>query len=659
MSRFSEKLDTLLRTADLIASADMGALAEALRLGRQRPAVAIGSGGSAITEHYFARCRESLFEAATQVVTPAEFVLGNDDLGQSDVWLFSAGADNADSIASVMAARARGAAHIHLLTRNAEGIAARAVAVDHGNRVTILPVADTKDGFLATHSLVASVLALLLASDLASVDPLGEALRVAMFEKLSNRLSRSTRQAMQAQLANLRRDDVLLLVADPQLRAIAELIETSAWEAALCPIQRTDLRNFAHGRHTWLHHRGEQTVILGLISDESRDIWERANALLPEGLQRHIFDFSNAGRLATAIGIVEGLVMVEAIGAATGIDPGKPGIGEFGRKLYEEDGLLSLARQLNPAVRHKRTAALERDDVADDRVCVRTVCVARRDALAKAKVGAIIFDYDGTIISDDERFGHPRSAIVDELIRLDALGVRIAIATGRGGSGGKALRDVLPAAMHDRVLIGYYNGAYIQPLDVDIEVERPATDPHLAQSFAWFESHPELFSGAFVGRFSGVQISIALDNFADRLAFPAALADCPPIASGAVRFKRSGHSLDFFVASTSKLNVVDRVRQALTDDAAILCVGDSGGRDGNDNELLSHVHGISVGTVCDRQDGCWTLFGKSVMGPEALLRLLQAVKRDGDGCVRMDMGSLRLDTFAEMSANRGHDDPSA
>jgi hypothetical protein len=209
--------------------------------------------------------------------------------------------------------------------------------------------------------------------------------------------------------------------------------------------------------------------------------------------------------------------------------------------------------------------------------------------------------------------------------------------------------------MHDRVLIGYYNGAYLQPLSVDIEVERPATDPELAQCFAWLESHSELFSGAFGGRFSNVQISIKLDTVIDPLAFQAALGDCPPIASGAVRFKRSGHSIDFFADGTSKLIVVDRVRQTLADDAAILCVGDSGGREGNDSELLSHVHGISVGTVCDRYDGCWTLFGKTLGGPEALLRLLQALKRNGDGCVRVDIPSLGLDSFAEMSANGERD----
>lgn len=659
MSRFAEKLDTLLQTAELVATAEWGTLAEALCEGRHRPVIAIGSGGSAITAHYFARCRETLFEAATHVVTPAEFVLANDDLSDSDVWLFSAGADNADSIASVVAARARGAAHIHLLTRNTVGAAAQAIAAAPYNTVINIPVADTKDGFLATHSLVGSVLALLFSSDLASADPRGEALGTIVIDHLRERLHPLTRQAMQAQLTDVRHDDVLLLIADPQLRAIAELIETSAWEAALCPVQRTDLRNFAHGRHTWLHHRGGRTIIFGLISDDGREIWERTNALVPDALRRHVFDFGNAGRMRTAVGIVEGLVIVEAIGAAIGIDPGRPGIGDFGRDLYEEDGLLALARQLGPAIRHKRAAALERDDFTGEQNCVWAAGAKRRDALAQARVGAIVFDYDGTIISDDERFGHPRAAIVDELVRLDGLGVCLAIATGRGGSGGKALRAVLPAVMHDRVLVGYYNGAYIQPLNIDIEIERPASDPALLQSFAWLESHPELFSGAFGGRFSDVQISIKLDNIADRLAFPAALANCPPIASGAVRFKRSGHSVDFFATGTSKLNVVDRVRQTLPGETAILCVGDSGGRDGNDNELLSHAHGISVGTVCDRHDGCWTLFGKTLTGPEALLRLLQAVKRDSDGCVRMNVSSLGLDSFCEMSTNREHHDPSA
>jgi fructoselysine-6-P-deglycase FrlB-like protein/hydroxymethylpyrimidine pyrophosphatase-like HAD family hydrolase len=647
MSRFSEKLDGLPQTAKLIAASDLEALGEALRDGRDRPVIAIGSGGSTIAAHYFARCRETLFEATTQVVTPAEFVFGNDDLAKSDVWLFSAGADNADSLASVVAARARGAARIILLTRNAAGAAAVAIAADPASAVITVPVADPKDGFLATHSLVGSVFALLFASDIVSAQAQGQELRLRAIADIDAALDPAVRESVRTRFANLRSDDVLLLIADPQIRVVAELIETSLWETALCAVQRTDLRNFAHGRHAWLHHRADKTVVLALSTDDGREVWERADALLPPSLRRHVADFGNAGRLRSAIGIIEGLVIVEAIGAATGIDPGKPGIGDFGRSLYEEAGLLDLARQLNPSVRHKRAASLERDDILAAQGCVRAASIARRTELGQRHIGAIIFDYDGTIISDEERFGQPRQAIIDELVRLDALGVRLAIATGRGGSGGKALRGALPAELHERITMGYYNGAYVQPLSVDIEVVRPQTDPALAETFAWLKSHPELFLNGSGGRFSDVQISIKLEDLVDRPGLPAILADCAPIASGAVRYKRSGHSIDFFAAGTSKLTVVYQVRASLPDDAAVICVGDSGGRDGNDHELLSHAHGISVGTVCDRHDGCWSLFGNTLTGPQALLRILQAVKRDGDGSVRMDMSMLRLDSFAK------------
>src|SRR3546814_6602047 len=67
------------------------------------------------------------------------------------------------------------------------------------------------------------------------------------------------------------------------------------------------------------------------------------------------------------------------------------------------------------------------------------------------------------------------------------------MATGRGGSGGKALRAVLPADLHPRIIVGYYNGAYAVPLSVDIELNPPPADPDLEESFAWFEAHPDLF----------------------------------------------------------------------------------------------------------------------------------------------------------------------
>lgn len=645
MTRFAEKLDAVMGTAELVAQADLGALAAALRAGNCRPTVAVGSGGSAITARYFARCRETLFRQGTEVVTPVEFVTGNRDLAGHDVWLFSAGADNPDSIASVIAARARGAA-IHIVTRNAAGAAAAAARDHSGSRIFEVPVADTKDGFLATHSLVGSVMALLLAADQAGEDPIGTPLTTRALRDFALALSPPARTAMAQRFSSLDRDRLLLLIADPGVRTVAELIETSAWEAAICPVQLTDVRNFAHGRHSWLHHRSNETFVLALTAHETRELWDRCAALLPPVDATNI-DYAGAGRLRNAIGVVEGLTIVEAMGLAVNIDPGKPGIGEFGRALYDGDGLLAVARALDPAVRHKQSALLARDDLDSADLPVRVAAADRREALRGAEIGGIVLDYDGTIISEAERYSVPREEIIAELVRLDRLGVAIAIATGRGGSGGKALREALPPDLHERVTVGYYNGAYVQPLTVDIEETPPPVDGALAETFAWLQERPHLFIGEFRGRFSNVQISIKLDDLAESGGFFAALNDCPPIESGSVRFARSGHSVDFFAAGTSKRSVVEKVRAAITDDSAVLCIGDSGARSGNDHELLAHVHGISVGTVCGLQDGCWSLFGEEITGPDALLRLLRAVQRDVQGIVRIDMNALGLDSFAK------------
>src|SRR3546814_12803599 len=61
-------------------------------------------------------------------------------------------------------------------------------------------------------------------------------------------------------------------------------------------------------------------------------------------------------RYSNAVGIVQGLVLVEAIGKAVGVDPGKPGIGEFGRALYDDGALLDLARDLGPPARQRSEA---------------------------------------------------------------------------------------------------------------------------------------------------------------------------------------------------------------------------------------------------------------------------------------------------------------
>ena len=79
--------------------------------------------------------------------------------------------------------------------------------------------------------------------------------------------------------------------------------------------------------------------------------------------------------------------------------------------------------------------------------------------------------------------------------------------------------------------------------------------------------------------------------------------------------------------------------------------GDQGSRAGNDNELLTHPYGISVNEVCGRVDGCWSLFGTDLTGPDALVRLLKSLRPDLYGKVRIDIETLGLDGDRNLGTN--------
>ena len=638
--RFSQKLDELPQTLALRSASDHARIAEAFRQSASCPAIAIGSGGSAVTAAYFARCRETLTGDPTMVQTPVEFVLGAGSLDQADVWLFSAGADNADFRAALQAAHARNARRINVLTRR-DAAASLGSNGDPPISVHVVPVAEEKDGYIATHSLVAAIAALhdganLAAHDGAPTAP-GELAAAALRE-----LAGAQRQLTGAPFSTIGGSDLLMLIADPQLAAVATLIETSLFESALCAVQRTDIRNFAHGRHSWLHHRREQTFVLALVGDDTEPAWQAASALLPASVRRHAFSFGSCGRFHNALGIVLGLIWIEAIGKAVGIDPGKPGIGDFGRALYSDNSLEDLSLMLGPAVRQKRSAMLERDDPGP-RTGICVMDKARLERLRSASIAGLVLDYDGTIVTTERRLDLPSRQLVDELVRLHDLGVRLGIATGRGGSAGNTLRRALPERMYADVLVGYYNGGHIRPLSVDVEEDRPDVSPHIAAVAAWLADHDDLLPAPINCQHSRVQITIRLDDIPDLGAFLRAIGASPPFASGNVRIVRSGHSVDIVPVTCAKANVVSRLAAELGRDAVVLRVGDKGASGGNDHDFLTDPYGISVEDVCGRDDGCWSLYGLGVTGPEALCRLLGALKPHSAGRVRLNVDDLELD----------------
>jgi hypothetical protein len=86
---------------------------------------------------------------------------------------------------------------------------------------------------------------------------------------------------------------------------------------------------------------------------------------------------------------------------------------------------------------------------------------------------------------------------------------------------------------------------------------------------------------------------------------------------------------------------VAKVQNTLTvPGAAVLCIGDSGERLGNDHELLEGPYGVSVGKVCDRPHTCWNLAPENLQGPAGLEALLKALEVVGKGTAKMHVPSL-------------------
>ncbi|MCM0751652.1 hypothetical protein DEA98_10770 [Brucella pseudogrignonensis] len=533
-----------------------------------------------------------------------QFVLGASGIADCDVWIFSASSDNADIVAAVETAVRRRAHSIQLVTRNPGGQAATKVSIA-GGQIHTVSVVDLKDGYLATHSLVAMTTTLLFASDLVCGEPVGPELAVNYLASVQERLALGARGGQQDRFRSLNNGDTLLVLADPQAKPVATLIDTSLWESGICPVQTTDFRNFAHGRHAWIHQRSSSSIVLALVSQDSHAVWRALKKNLPGDLRVVEIDLGLSGRLANALGVIDALVLVEAMGAAVNIDPGRPPIGSYAKSIYEDQALLSLSAELSPPVEHKRAAVLRYDDLSSQHLLL---VEAQRNWLAgisDAVFGGLVLDYDGTIVRTTERFSPPANDLIDELERLLSQGLKIVIATGRGSSAGKDLREVLRPELHASVVVSYYNGGYSRTLDVDTNVERPSADPAIDESIAWLRANNGLFASECSFE-PGIQVTIQKDDLKNAATFLADVGTCPPIVDGRVRLTSSAHSFDLIPSTTSKLAAVKAIKAEINEGASVLCIGDSGSRNGNDYAILATPHGISVGDVCGMANGCWS-----------------------------------------------------
>jgi hypothetical protein len=569
-----------------------------------------------------------------------EFVLADGSLADTDIFLFSAGGNNPDILAAHETAAARGARAIHVMTNNGASQLVHACANLTSANVHVLPTAHMKDGFLATHSLVGAITMLLMATDIAANGALKANLAQDFLGAADAVLAPESRKAMAECFESLRNTDTILLLEDPRLSTVGLLIETSVWETALCCIQRTDHRNFAHGRHVWLQHRPDKSMIISLVGPESVGLWKALERSIPSELRRFCLDVKNCGRFENAAGVLRALIIVEALGKGVGIDPARPGVGAFARDMYESRVLLDVTRVLPSAVRHKRAAMTKADLPHAGSLALIESFEALKSRLHNANFRGLVLDYDGTVVTAAERYDAPASSVMEEFERLLREGMQIAIATGRGGSAGERLRDALSQKFHSSILVGYYNGADTRTLDVDISIEPLPKAPAIIEAEKWLDENSYLLASDTKMRRSPVQITLEMYQIRDlgnfQRQFTLHFRTTPEL-----RMVRSGHSIDICLSSACKTKVFTELASAarISPDS-ILCIGDSGDALGNDYALMGMPFGLSVDQVCCRTETGWALHGAAVTGPNALLHILKALRLQPDGAFKMDVDSL-------------------
>jgi hypothetical protein len=650
---FTSKLDRLTETARLAVDFDHRRLAAAMLACSTASVLAVGSGGSAIVAEFFASCRSGLGHPPTVVVTPMALVLDASAAPGTPAWLFSASGGNPDILAAFDAAVAEHRGEVDVLTSLPDGaLATRVIATQQSRkpvpRLHLAPVADSKDGFLATHSAVSAAASLTVASDELAGEPSRENRKKSLLEDCARFLSMSFRNNLrESRIAPLSNRDTVFVLHDPHLSAAAVLLETSFWEAGICGVQRGDFRNFAHGRHVWMTRHPDRTFVLAFTCNRSQQAWYGIRAELPVSIPSAHFDFGRPGRGGLFAALLTSLGIVEAAGALKGVDPGKPGVADFGKRIFERHDLRDAMSGDDVSVRRKRRAR-RRADPTDREATDWTVCRDNFAArLAAARIRAVVLDYDGTVVSTAHRLKPPRPDIVERLTALADHGITIGFATGRGGSIGEMLRTQLPTRLHHTILVGYYTGAYIVPLDVDIEKRPPNPDPSIAKVHAALCAEPDLFTDSWRPKAGRLQITVPFeklrlrDKGIERVCEIVKSAALHPSADNTARVSRSGHSVDVFPVWGGKAMVVMKIAALLGDSAAaILKVGDSGDCQGNDYELLDGGLGLSVDRVCHREETCWNLLPAGITGPDALERILGALKPSATGVARLDVSVL-------------------
>lgn len=622
---FRKELENLEETYHFSNSLNIDSFRKALNKTLVKPLYIIGSGGS-LSACHFAEMLHQENGSLGKAITPLESYYLKKSFSQSNILILTAGGRNKDILfAFDQAVTMEPDAVINLCATALSPLAKKANSFSLSS-IFEYPLPTGKDGFLASNSLLA-FFTLLARGYNCVLD--GIFISKDEIVKFENEID-SFLKKIEVNAATFK-----VLYAG-WAKPVAIDIESKLTEAALANSLLADFRNFGHGRHHWFDKKRKNSAIIALVTPDEKELAKKTVLQLPKDIPVLQINTGKIGAAATIELLIKSFYLINKIGESQGIDPGRPGVPGFGSKLYHLSYTSFYKRKdvfnKSPYLQIQRKIKPENIDELSPAKLKKWSGHYKQftDRLAKAHFGSIIFDYDRTLCSDDNRLTGLAADMVKEIVRILKAGFIVGVVTGRGLSAKTDLRKCLPKKYWKNIFIGYYNGAEIGGLadenlpdrsegnePVFIEIKKLLKDTAIANDI-------EITQRTF-------QLTIECKNFIDwETIKPIIYQKSMAVRAGGFMILESGRSLDIIKRpDVSKLNIIDYLQKELKIRNLAencLCIGDKGRWPGNDFELLNTPYSLSVNEVSIDPNTCWNLAPLGIRNTDACYRYLKAIK---------------------------------
>ena len=504
-----------------------------------------------------------------------------------------------------------------------------------------------KDGFVATNSLVAFATILCRAYSSFTVAPYEKRQTLCDLVAGSQTFSHWVRDLRHKSKGLWQRNHLVVLYGSTVTQAAVLDLESKFSEASIGSVQVTDFRNFAHGRHHWLDKRGAETAVLAFVTPDEQELADRTFSFLPKRVPVLKVPIQRTDGYGALAALVTSLYLTGFAAEAHGIDPGRPHVKQFGRRIYHLNAWARVRAHVSPDA---ESTAIERKVGAAVSSLSPSELEHWREAYKRFVTGlrstpfhALILDYDGTLCDEKFRFGSLQKSVETSLNRILMNGVHLGIATGRGDSVLKALRHSIHKQLWPLVTVAYHNGSEIGRLDdegtldgqdsvneVIALIARKLNDSHNLHSIAEWKSRSQ-------------QISAIAKNPAESKRLYRIICDLiSDDFQRGVSCVCSSHSVDILAPRIGKEAIFLALQQALrVTKPAFLCIGDLGSWPGNDFQLLRVPFSLSVHQVSENPDSCWNIAPRGFRNSQATRYLLEQVSAS-HGIIQFRMESRKI-----------------